>query len=53
MMLGKAALKLPLNCGLLKLINPLTATTAIRHGHRLRGKPVGVAKTIEQRLECG
>lgn len=52
MMLGKAVSKIPHNYGLLKLTNPLTAITAIRHGHRLRGKPVGVAKTIEQRLEC-
>lgn len=25
--------------------------TALRHGHRIRGKPPGVAKTLEQRLE--
>lgn len=49
-MFGNAIVKLPQNYGILKTICP--AITAVRHGHRLRGKPFGVAKTIERRLQC-
>lgn len=49
-MFGHAIAKLPPNNGVLKAICP--AITAVRHGHRIRGKPLGVAKNIEQRLEC-
>lgn len=49
-MFGRVIAKLPPNSGVLKTICP--TVTAIRHRTRLRGKPVGVAKTIEQRLEC-
>lgn len=27
------------------------AVVSVRHGHRIRGKPYGVAKSIEERLE--
>lgn len=49
-MFGSVIAKLPPNAGVLKTICP--AITTVRHGHRIRGKPVGVAKTIEQRLKC-
>lgn len=49
-MFGRVIAKLPPNNGVLKTIRP--SVTAVRHGHHIHGKPVGVAKTIEQRLEC-
>lgn len=49
-MFGRVIAKLPPNAGVLKTICP--SVVAIRHGHHMRGKPVGVAKTIEQRLKC-
>lgn len=49
-MFGNAIAKLPCNYGILKTLCPLVA--AVRHGHRIRGKRFGIAKTIEQRLKC-
>lgn len=49
-MFGIVIAKLPNNYGMLNALRPVV--TAVRHGHRMRGKPPGVAKTIEQRLEC-
>lgn len=49
-MFTNAIAKLPNNYGILKTLCP--AAVNIRHGHRIRGKPHGIAKTIEQRLEC-
>lgn len=49
-MFGIAIAKLPNNYGIFEALRPVV--TAVRHGHRMRGKPPGVAKTIEQRLEC-
>lgn len=49
-MFPNAVAKLPLNYGILKTLCPVAIS--VRHGHRIRGKPHGIAKTIEQRLEC-
>lgn len=49
-MFGNAIAKLPHNYGILRTLCP--AVTAVRHGHRIRGKPFGVAKSLEQRIEC-
>lgn len=49
-MFTNAITKLPHNYGILKTLCP--AAVSIRHGHHIRGKPHGIAKTIEQRLEC-
>lgn len=51
-MFRKAIINLPQKCGFLKSIHPAATTIAVRHGHRLRGKPVGVAKSIEERIQC-
>lgn len=48
-MFGHVIAKLPPN-NVLRAICP--AITAVRHGHLIRGKPIGVAKNLEQRLEC-
>lgn len=47
-MFGNAIGKLPHNYGILRTICPVV--TAVR-GHKVRGKPYGIAKTIEQRLQ--
>lgn len=49
-MLGHAISKLPHNYGMLRSLCP--AAMSVRHGHHIRGKPHGIAKTIEQRLAC-
>lgn len=49
-MFGRVIAKLPPNNGVLKTICP--TVTAIRHGHRVRGKPFGIARNLVQRLEC-
>lgn len=49
-MFGRVIAKLPPSNGVLKTICP--SVTAIRHAHTIRGKPVGIAKNIEDRLEC-
>lgn len=48
-MFGNVIAKLPQTYGILKALCP--AVTTVRHGHRIRGKPVGVARTIEQRIK--
>lgn len=50
-MIGNAVLKLPFSSSLLRIISPAATNIAVRHGHRIRGKPPGVARTIEQRLQ--
>lgn len=50
-MLQSPVLKLPLACNLLRIVCPAATNINIRHGHQLRGKPPGVARTIEQRLQ--
>lgn len=49
-MFGNAIAKCPHTYGIIKKLCPVAIS--IRHGHRLRGKPHGVAKTIEERLAC-
>lgn len=49
-MFGRVIAKLPPNNGVLKLVCP--SVTAVRHGHHIHGKPIGVAKNIQERLEC-
>lgn len=50
-MIGSNLLKLPLNCGfMLKKLPQSISINCVRHGHRLRGKPPGIARTIAQRL---
>lgn len=51
-MIGNTISKLPLNCGITKLIQQSIVKIPIRHGYRLRGKPFGVANSLEERLKC-
>lgn len=48
-MFGNAIAKLPHQCGILRNVCP--ALTVSQRGHRMRGKPPGVALNIEQRLQ--
>lgn len=52
MLTGKFLRNLPL-FELEKQLNPLPAINIIRHGHFLRGKPPGIALSLEQRLKKG
>lgn len=51
-MIGNTISKLPLNCGISRLIQQSIVKIPIRHGYQLRGKPFGVAKSLQERLQC-
>lgn len=49
-MFGNVIANLSRQYAILKTVCPALRT--VRQGHRIRGKPPGIAKTIEQRLQC-